>query len=136
MPDISLSIDASRTQALLSRAPGKVSFAMRGGMEDGTTYVLAKIRRYPPERPNQKYIRTKTLDRSWSKRIEGSGLSIRGIVGSNSAMAPYNRVVQDRTRQSRIHRGRWQTIQDVAEQSESTVQRMFADRLVAAGLDR
>jgi hypothetical protein len=136
MADITLSIDSAAARNTFAAAPGKLDMAMRGGMEDSTTYVLARIRRYPPERPNQRYIRTGTLNRSWSRRIEGSGLSIRGIVGSNGAMAPYNRLVQDRQHQSRVHRGRWQTIQDVAEQEQNTVVRMFADRLAAAGLER
>ena len=136
MPDISLSINATAAQGVLSRAPDKVSFAMRGGMEDSVTYVLAKIKRYPQERPNQAYIRTHTLEKSWSRRIEGSGLTIRGIVGSNGAMAPYNRLVQSRRDQAEIHRGRWSSVEDIAEESQPTVQRFFEDRLRAAGLDR
>lgn len=136
MPDISISVNATAAQGVLSRAPDRINIAMRGGMEDSTTYVLAKIKRYPQERPNQAYIRTHTLEKSWSRRITGSSMSIRGIVGSNSAMAPYNRLVQSRRDQAAVHRGRWQTIEDVAEDSTPTVQRFFADRLAAAGLDR
>jgi hypothetical protein len=134
VPNISVNVDDARALALLSRAPDAISIAMRGAMEDGTTYVLARIKRYPAQRAGSTYRRTNTLGRSWSRRIEGSGTTLRGVVGSNGAMAPYNRVVQDRERQARVHRGRWHTIQDVAEQSQSTVQRMFEDRLRAAGL--
>lgn len=134
MPDIRMTIDDSAVQALLSRAPGLVSLALRGAVEDGTTYVLAKIKRYPPQRPGSSYTRTHTLEKSWARRIEGRGLEIRGIVASNGAMAPYNRFVQDRDRQVRIHRGRWQTAQSVAEAAQPVVQRMMMDRLRAAGL--
>lgn len=136
MANISISVDAANVSALLSRAPERISLAMRGSMEDATTFVLARVRRYPPQRPGSGYIRTGTLNRSWSKRVEGSGLNIRGTVGSNGAMAPYNRLVQSRRDQAIIHQGRWQTIEDVAEQEQNTVVRMFQDRLAAAGLDR
>lgn len=135
MPNITLSVNDSNVQALLSRAPGRVSVAMRGAMEDSTTYVLAKIKRYPPQRPGSSYIRTHILEKSWSRRVEGSGSTIRGIVGSNSAMAPYNRIVQDRDRQATIHQGRWNTAQDIVEQSEPRVQRFFEDRLAAVSYE-
>jgi hypothetical protein len=38
--------------------------------------------------------------------------------------------------QAEIHRGRWSSVEDIAEQSQPTVQRFFADRIAAAGLDR
>lgn len=136
MANISISIDDSQVRTLLSRAPGKLGQAMRGGAEDSGTFILAIQKRYPPQRTGSAYKRTRVLGDSWSKRVEGSGLNIRVTIGSNGAMAPYNRYVQDRTRQARVHQGRWQTIQSVAEDSESTVVRMFADRLAAAGLDR
>lgn len=136
MPDISLSVNATAAQGVLSRAPDKVSFAMRGAVNDAVSYVKVKVKHYPPQRPGSSYIRTHVLEKSWSSRIEGSGLSIRGIVGSNGAMAPYNRLVQSRRDQAEIHRGRWSSVEDIAEQSQPTVQRFFADRIAAAGLDR
>lgn len=134
MPNISLVADTSGAQTRISRAPNQISVALRGGMEDATTYTLAKIRRYPPQRPGSNYVRTNVLNKSWSRRIQGSGATIVGIVGSNGNIAPYNRSVQDRTRQAAIHHDRWQTIQDVAEDSQPRVQRFFDDRLRAAGL--
>lgn len=134
MPDIRMETNDSAVRALIRRAPGLVSLALRGAVEDGTTYVLAKLKRYPPQRPGSSYRRTHTLEKSWSRRIEGRGLEIRGIVASNGNMAPYNRVVQDRDRQARVHRGRWHTAQSVSEAAQPVVQRFFDDRLRAAGL--
>lgn len=136
MANISVSVDSSAAQAVINSAPNRIRNAMAGGMTDATTYLIARMRRYPPTRPNQKYIRTGTLGRSWFSRTEGSGLNITGRVFSAGNIAPYNRIVQDRQHQGRLFRGRWQTIQDVAEQEQNTVVRMFADRLAAAGLDR
>ncbi len=136
MPDISISVNATAAQGVLSRAPDRVSIAMRGAVEDGATYVLAKVKHYPPQRPGSSYIRTHTLEKSWSKRVTGNGLSVQGRIGSNSAMAPYNRLVQSRRDQAEIHRGRWSSVEDIAEESQPTVQRFFEDRLRAAGLER
>jgi len=136
MPDISISINDSAARAVINRAPDRIGIAMRAAMTDATSYVIARARKYPPERPGSTYVRTNTLMRSWSARIEGGGIGIRGIVGSNGNTAPYNRLVMSRRDQKRIHRGWWSTIEDIAEQGTPTVQRFFADRLAAAGLDR
>lgn len=133
MPDISISIDSREAQATLTRAPNQVSSAMRAATTDATSYVLAIVKRYPQQRPGSAYKRTGTLQRSWSVRITGSNLSIRGEIGSSGSMAPYNRYVMDRTRQSRYHRGRWRTIQDVAETERDRVVRFYVDRLAMVG---
>lgn len=136
MPNISISINDSAARALISRAPDRISFAIRGALEDGSTYVLAKIKRYPAQRAGSSYVRTHALEKSWSRRLSGSGANQQAVIGSNSAAAPYNRYVQDRDRQANQHRGRWQTIQSVAEDSQPVIVRMFEDRLRAAGLNR
>lgn len=136
MADISISINDSAARAVISRAPDRISVAMRAAMTDATSYVIARARKYPPERAGQVYRRTGTLARSWSSRITGSGTNTQGVVGSNGNTAPYNRIVMSRRDQGRLFRGRWSTIEDIAEQATPTVQRFFADRLAAAGLDR
>lgn len=133
MPEISIAVDADRVRALLQRAPNDLNAAMRGATEDATTYLLALIRRYPQQRAGSTYRRTGTLNRSWSRRVEGTGLSIRGFVGSNGNIAPYNRYVQSRREQAAVHRGRWQTVEDVAEHERDRVVQFYRDRLRAAG---
>lgn len=134
MPDISISIDSREVQATLTRAPNQTNQALRGGAEDAGTYVLAIQKRYPQQRPGSSYRRTNVLKNSWSKRIEGTGLTITVRIGSNGAMAPYNRYVQDRDRQARIHRGRWtNTVQDTVERERDRVVRFYVDRLAMVG---
>lgn len=129
MPSISLSADASQATNTLTRYPAHVRVALRGAVEDGTTYVLAKVKRYPPQRPGSSYIRTHILEKSWSRRVMVAGDTVTGVVGSNGGMAPYNRVVMSRPEQAAIHRNFWPTVEDIIEQSQPTVQRMFMDRL-------
>ena len=131
MAEISISINSRAVHQMLDRSPAKVNRALRGGVEDGTTYLLALVKRYPPQRSGSTYRRTNTLMRSWSRVISGSGVTIRGVVGSSGNMAPYNRYVMSRVDQASVHRGRWATIEDIVERSEATIQRMFDARLQA-----
>lgn len=131
---ISISIDADATMRYFDRMPHRLDQAERGMLEDSTTHFLGEMSRYPAPRPQQSYVRTRTLGRSWSRRpIVKISYGWRAVVGSNGNMAPYNRYVQDRDRQARIHRGRWRTAQTVAEQSTSQIQR-FADARIRAAL--
>lgn len=54
---------------------------------------------------------SETLGRRWTIQILDQGFAAR--VGNN---ASYGHWVQDRQTQARVHRGRWRTIQDAAEQ--------------------
>ena len=129
--NLSMSFDDHGLDAFLARMPGEMHRAFNSAMEDATTLVLRDISVYPTQRSGSGYRRTHTLQRSWSRRIEWTGDTIVGIVGSNSNMAPYNRAVQDRDLQARVHQGRWQTIQSVIESDEREVNRMFQDRVDA-----
>lgn len=129
MPDISFEINDSAPRRMLAGAPGAMNRAMRGGHNDATALFLRELKTYPPQRSGSTYKRTNTLKRSWSRSIEGEGLQMRAIVGSNSNMAPYNRAVQDEDRQRAIFRGRWtNTAQNVVRRNQTTVQEMYASR--------
>jgi len=133
MAQISISVDTAAAQALLARAPQALDRAIEGSLNDTATYMLARVKHYPPQRPNSSYIRTKTLFRSWSMRpITRTAGGWQVVVGSNGLIAPYNRYVQDRTRIAAIHVGRWETVQDITEQSTARVQRFVDARVRAA----
>ena len=134
MADISIFINADATLRYFDRMPHRLDEAIRGMLTDSSTHFLALMKRYPPTRPSQRYVRTGTLGRSWhttSVTRTSNGWSTR--TGSSGAMAPYNRRVQDRTMQGRHFRGRWLTAQDAVEQQASQVQR-FADARIRAAL--
>jgi hypothetical protein len=134
MTNISITVDDKQIRAMGKRYPDLMDQVIRGTLEDGSTKMLAEITRYPSPPPDTGYRRTNTLFRSWSRRaITKTANGWRVIVGSNSNMAPYNRWVQDRDRQAKIHQGRWVTAQDVIESLEGPIQR-FADARLKAGL--
>jgi len=126
MSEVSITIDDSEVRALLKRTPGNVKKAMRAAMNDSTALLLRDMKTYPPAPANSTYKRTRTLGRSWSRTFNDE----RGEVGSNSNMAPYNRLVQDADFQARIHkRTGWQTVQSVAAKRKPQIVKFFQERL-------
>jgi hypothetical protein len=131
MTTVTVDIDSREVRNMIDRAPQRVIRALRAAMDDSTVLLLREMQTYPPQRPGSTYDRTDTLKRSWH-RPPVRALS-RGLVGevvSSGNMAPYNRQVQDQTRQAAVHRGRWtNTAQEVARRNERTIQRYFDRRL-------
>ena len=130
--EVEIVVQDAAVRAMLDRAPSQIDRALRGAVEDAQSLLMRQVTTYPPQRPGSAYRRMNTLRGSWGRRIEGHGSGITGYVTSNGNVAPYNRLVQDRTRQARVHRGRWQTAQDVAERSAGQINDMFAARIRAA----
>ena len=93
-------------------------------MRDAVALVQGAVAHYPAPPPTSTYRRTGTLGRSWATKVQRSPL--QGQVGTNLDYAPW---VQDRDRQAWMHKGRWQTIQDVAEKLADQVQTIF-DRAI------
>ena len=132
MANVALEIDDSEVRRMLAETPKALERAMRGAMNDATALLLRELQTYPTQRTGSTYKRTGTLRRSWSRELQGDGLALRGIVGSNANMAPYNRVVQDADQQAPIHRGLWtNTVQNVVERNERTIHEMFEARFRA-----
>ena len=133
MTDVRITINTEEVIRQLDATPQQVRIAMRQAVDDATALILRDQKTYPPAPPNSTYRRTRTLGRSWTREITENGDTIRGRVGSNANVAPYNRYVQDEAMQARIHAGRWNnTIQGTVRNRQATVQRMFEDRLRAA----
>jgi hypothetical protein len=77
---------------------------------------------YPPKRPNQKYVRTFKLQRSWQTTNDAGGIG--GRVRSNRP--DYNKWVQNFPTQAGVHRGRWNnTIQQTGQNKQAEVIRIF-----------
>ena len=130
--NLSIRIEDGEVRDRIDRTPAKLDDAMLGGMNDATALLLRELKTYPSPPAGSTYKRTRALSNSWHKEIEGRGLQIRGIVGSNQNIAPHNRVVQDEVMQAQIHRGRWQTAQDVLQRNETNIRGMFSARVRAA----
>ena len=84
------------------------------------TVIRNEMRRYPPPPPNSTYRRTGTLGKSWNVTNMRGGKQGGWVsqIGTRLNYAPY---VQDATRQAQVHQGRWQTIQDVAQDKRDEV---------------
>lgn len=83
---------------------------------------------YPPQPLNTQYIRTFELRHGWdigAISFNASDIFAGDVMQTASNMSttisfsnavPYSKWVQRRATQSRVHRGRWNTVEDVAEQ--------------------
>jgi hypothetical protein len=134
MPDsIDIDIQSTPVRRLLRDSPAGLGRALRGTINDVTALLLRDLSTYPPQRTGSTYVRTGTLRRSWSRTpVTGSGLALRGEVGSNENIAPYNRSVQDLDMQTRAHaRTGWPTVQGVSAAREATINDMFEARVRA-----
>lgn len=156
MADVSITINTAEVERRLNATPAQIRIANRQAMEDTMTLLLRDQRTYPVKPPPiqgpqlrpvrfttregvsvsfiarapKQYRRTNTLQKSWSRKIVESGDSIRGRVGSNPNVAPYNRYVQDEAMQARIHAGRWtNTVQGTVRTRQATIQGFFEERL-------
>lgn len=114
-----------------------VTRALQQGAEDATTLTLREVQVYPAQRPPARgrapYRRTRTLARSWFKRVTVSGNEVVGEVISNGNIAPYNVYVQMATMQARVHRGTWlNTDVGVIERLRPQILRLYEARLQTA----
>lgn len=89
--------------------------------------IKQKVSKYPPKPAGSTYVRTGRLGRSWKPELVGSG-GVLGRVKSVGGVAPYNVYVQDRKQQNQNLK-HWQTAQDVAEQLESKIKKIYTDWL-------
>jgi len=94
----------------------------------GANLLRNEMRRYPPAPPQSTYRRTGTLGKSWTQTIMrgGRGGGFVAQIGTRLNYAPY---VQDRDRQAAVHRGRWQTVQSVAEAKREEVVRFVVQAI-------
>jgi hypothetical protein len=107
--------------ARLSRLQG-MAWAVRP-MHQSVLLLQNRMAAYPPQRAGSAYVRTGTLGRRWTTRVQEIGNhTVLGTVGNNTTYAPW---VQARYFQAGIHRGRWQTEMDVTEQSRDEIAALF-----------
>ena len=87
---------------------------LRPTMKQIGIHIRGLAKSYPPPPPQSTYTRTRTLGKGWGSRSTNTSVT----VGNN---VPYAFWVQDRDRQAWMHVGRWQTVQDIAEDEEENV---------------
>ena len=119
----SITIDVSEVVKKLD--PKDVERHLANALDGAADLVRADIKRYPAPPPASTYIRTGTLGGSWAKRVNRAAL--QAVIGSNVAYAPY---VQDADRQAWMHKGRWQTAQDVVRQRATDIKHFIENALM------
>ena len=105
--------------ARVSRVDKAMVSGVRGIISEHTVIEAARFRKmkYPPRLPNQRYIRTGRLGRSFGSRQ--SGRSVFEVYNNT----PYSRWVIWLGWQAPIHAGRWWTFQ---KRAQSHVKRLVA----------
>lgn len=117
-----IDIDISRAEAALS---GFRIERLAPAVRRAVLRMQARMAVYPPQRPGSWYRRTGTLGRRWTSgqpQVRAGGGSIVGRYGNNTEYAPF---VQGDDMQARIHRGRWQTDEQVARELAGEIARDF-----------
>lgn len=79
---------------------------LAGAFHEIGAQINTDLAKYPPELPEQQYIRTGELGRRWTHEEEVTLFSVSSIIGNNTPYAPD---VQDPEMQAEIHAGRWLT---------------------------
>lgn len=91
---------------------------LRAPMQRAVARLQSAMAHYPPQRAGSTYRRTGTLGRRWTTRITDSASGLEGKVGNNTAYGPF---VQSEIFQASIHRGRWQTDQQMMDDQQASI---------------
>ena len=95
---------------------------LRDPMQRSVYRILRDMAEYPPQRLSSSYIRTGTLGRRWTQKVAVNRSGVTGKVGNNTEYAPW---VQAENFQAWMHKGRWQTDQQVIDERRGDIERDF-----------
>lgn len=101
-------------------------------MREVVLRLESDMKEYPIQDAESRYVRTGTLGRRWTNRVQMSNNGIIGTVGNNTEYAPW---VQSRQFQAAVHRGRWQTAEDVLERRRTWIVNRF-ERAIRRAMER
>jgi hypothetical protein len=102
---------------------------LRPPMQRSVYRLQAGMAKYPAQRAGSSYRRTGTLGRRWTSVVTESVNGLVGTVGNNTSYGPW---VQSEMFQAAVHRGRWQTDQDVATKETPAIIADFEQAIGAA----
>ena len=124
----SISIDVSEVVKKLD--PKTMEVYLANALKGGSALIQADIKQYPAPPSDSTYKRTGTLGKSWTRKLERGWASsgrMAIVIGSNVKYAPY---VQHADAQAWMHKGRWQTAQQVAKDKTQEVARFIEQALI------
>jgi hypothetical protein len=121
-----------------TEAPQLVTRIVGGKLRDILIMLTGKAARYPAVPPGSRYIRTGLLGRGWTTvqpAITASLTVVKGRVGNATPYGPY---VQSSASQAEIHRGRWETIEQIIAKNSAAIQKEIdeAGREIVQGIKR
>ena len=92
-------------------------------MNQSVLRLQERLALYPPKRAGSTYVRTGVLSKEWTTKVQQEGSTrVTGTVGNAVEYAPW---VQSRNFQAGIHRGRWKTEADIAEEETQNIVNFF-----------
>lgn len=107
--------------------------------EDGAEIALRAmadvLADYPPELPNQRYIRSYTLRDGWDDAVPVFTVMSAGLSASMTNPTPYGPEVEGEATQEAIFRGRWPTVEGVQREQEAAAKATI-EATVQAGVRR
>lgn len=125
MPDVSIHITG--VDAVIRKLGSVKGVAMlEKPMQESLYKIQSDMQAYPAQPSGTKYIRTGTLGRRWTTRIDRASSGLHGSVGNNTSYAPW---VQSQRFQATVHRGRWQTDQQVVDRLRPWIERRFSQAI-------
>jgi hypothetical protein len=113
----------------LEGSPQTLGRYMRRAMDKSIKTIQRKAQAYPPAPPGSSYKRTGTLGRRWIGTATGVVGNIKGILANPTPYGPY---VMSQDEQAEMHKGRWSTIEQIAEDSMPEMEGFFQQELDAA----
>lgn len=93
---------------------------LKDPMQESVYLLQERMAKYPMARPGN--IRTGTLGRSWTTEVKETTNGIDGKIGTRVVYAPW---VQSGKFQARIHKGFWQTDEQVMRRSAKDIEQLF-----------
>lgn len=122
--DLELEGDEALIYAL-SQSPIIVGQEMKKASDASLILLAGEMKDYPPAPADSWYIRTLTLGRTWSAQSPEWQAAGNGFFGSIANPTPYGPKVQSAQQQARVHRGRWDTDEDVLEYNYEKIKAQF-----------
>jgi hypothetical protein len=128
-----MSIEIKGVDALVKKL-GKVAAVktLEPAMQRSVMRLQRDMAEYPPQRAGSRYIRgfgmeggrrtSERLGQSWTTKVTRSSRGLVGKVGNNTTYGPF---VQSSRFQAWMHKGRWQTDQDVIDKNRRPILRDF-----------
>lgn len=120
----------SLRRALRKEFPDGARRELEQVVEQALRLMAGRMAVYPAQNPDAGYRRTRTLGRLWTQASPQMAVGVSVIEGRLLNRTPYGPYVQDPDAQAWMHRGLWQTTDDVVDKARPEVEML----LQAAGL--